>query len=267
MTGATSDRSLLAVAALLFAASAAVTIRWCASMAAMGDMPMPGGWAMSMTWMRMPGQSWFGAAASFVAMWVAMTAAMMLPSLVPMLRRYRQSVEIARETPARETRLGALTALVGAGYFCVWTALGAAAFPFGVALATVAMRQPALARAVPLAAGVVVVLAGVLQWSAWKTRHLACCRAAPARGRTLPDDAGAAWRHGVRLGVHCSYCCAGLTAVLFVVGVMDVRAMAVIAAAISVERLAHDGERAARIVGALVVGAGSLLIARAAGLG
>jgi predicted metal-binding membrane protein len=58
-----------------------------------------------------------------------------------------------------------------------------------------------------------------------------------------------------------------LTAVLLVVGVMDVRAMAAVAALVSVERFAHDGERAARIVGALVVGAGLLLIVRATALG
>ena len=46
---------------------------------------------------------------------------------------------------------------------------------------------------------------------------------------------GAAWRHGVRLGLHCSYCCAGLTANLLVVGVMDLRAMAVTGAAITLE--------------------------------
>ena len=55
------------------------------SMSAMGGMPMPGGWTMSMPWMRMPGQSWPAAAASFLGMWIVMMAAMMLPSLVPML--------------------------------------------------------------------------------------------------------------------------------------------------------------------------------------
>ena len=68
-------------------------------------------------------------------------------------------------------------------------------------------------------------------------------------GRTLPADAGTAWRHGVRLGLHCSCCCAGLTAILFVIGVMDVRAMAVVTAAIAVERLAPGGERVARAPG------------------
>jgi hypothetical protein len=43
---------------VLFAAGAAVTIVWCASMSAKGEMPMPGGWTMSMGWMRMPGQTW-----------------------------------------------------------------------------------------------------------------------------------------------------------------------------------------------------------------
>src|SRR5215218_7533116 len=87
-----SQRAFLGVSALLFAASAAVTIVWCASMSTMGGMPMPGGWTMSMAWMRMPGQAWLGAAASFLGMWVVMMVAMMLPSLVPMLWRFRESV-------------------------------------------------------------------------------------------------------------------------------------------------------------------------------
>jgi predicted metal-binding membrane protein len=133
--------------------------------------------------------------------------------------------------------------------------------------AAVEMQLPALARAVPIAVGVVVLIAGALQFTAWKARHLACCREAPARGRTLPADAGTAWRHGLRLGLHCGYCCAGLTAILLVVGVMDLRAMAVVTAAITVERLAPAGERVARAIGAVVVGAGLFLIAQAAGLG
>jgi len=255
-----SQQAFLGVSALLFVASAALTAYWCASMAAMG-MPMPGGWTMSMAWMRMPGQSWPVAAASFLGMWVVMMVAMMLPSLIPMLLRYRRA--LGRPGGAG---LGRLTALVGVGYFFVWTVFGMAAFPLGVALAAVEMQQPALARAVPIAVGVVVLIAGVLQLTAWKARHLACCREAPGCGCTLPADAGTAWRHGLRLGLHCSHCCAGLMAILLVLGVMDLRSMAVVAAAITVERLAPAGERVARAIGAAVVGAGLFLIARAAGL-
>jgi predicted metal-binding membrane protein len=251
-----SQRAFFGVSALLFAVSAAVTIVWCGSMSAMGEMPMPGGWTMSMAWMRMPGQTWLGAAASFLGMWVAMMAAMMLPSLAPMLWRYRKAV-------GSETRMGRLTALVGVGYFFVWTAFGMAVFPLGVALAAIEMQLPALARAVPIAVGVVFLIAGALQFTAWKARHLACCREAPGRGRTLAAAAGTAWRHGLRLGLHCCYCCAGPMAILLVLGVMDLRAMAVVTVAITVERLAPAGERAAQAIGVVIVGAGLFLIARA----
>jgi predicted metal-binding membrane protein len=262
MTSTTSaERAFFGVSALLFAASAAVTIAWCASMSAMGEMPMSGGWTMSMAWMRMPGQTWPGAAASFLGMWAVMMMAMMLPSLVPTLRRYRQAVG-----RTGETRLGLLTALLGVGYFFVWTMFGMAALLLGVALAAIQMQQPALARAVPTAVGVVLLMAGALQFTGWKAHHLAYCREAPGHGRTLPADASTSWRHGLRLGLHCTRCCAGLMAILLVIGVMDLRAMAVVAAAITVERLAPVGERVARATGAVVVGAGLFLIARAAGL-
>jgi predicted metal-binding membrane protein len=307
-----SQQAFFGVSALLFAASATLTIVWCGSMSSMGEMSMPGGWTMSMAWMRMPGQTWSGTAASFVGMWVVMMVAMMLPSLVPMLWRYRQAVarngherprnqrpgtapgstatvcahvtigetwlgrlsevSLGRQSETRpgrlsQMRLGLLTALVGVGYFLVSTAVGMAAFLLGVALATVEMQYPGLARVVPIAVGGVVLIAGALQFTAWKARYLACCRDVPGCGRRLPSDAGTAWRHGLRLGLHCNYCCAGLTTVLLVVGVMDLRAMAVVAAAITIERFAPAGERVARAIGAVVVGAGLLLIVRAVGLG
>ncbi|MFL9918206.1 DUF2182 domain-containing protein [Paraburkholderia fungorum] len=275
-----SQRAFFGVSALLFVVSAGVTIVDAASMSAMGEMPMPGGWTMSMTWMRMCGQTWPGVAASFLGMWGVMTVAMMLPSLVPMLWRYREAVG-----GVGEMRLDWLTALVGVGYFFVWSAFGMAVFPLGVALAALEMEVPALARAVPLAVGVIVLIAGALQFTAWKAHHLACCRAAPGyclmvpvslmslmspaspASPALPADAATAWRHGLRLGLHCCYCCAGLTMVLLVLGMMDWRVMAVVTAAITVERLAPRGERVARVIGVGVVGAGLVLIARAVGPG
>ena len=141
-----------------------------------------------MAWLRMPGQTWPGAAASFLGMWVVMMVAMMLPSLVPTLWRYRQAVD-----RTAETRLGRLTALVGVGYFFVWAVFGMAAFPLGVALAAVEMQLPALARAVPIAVGVVVLIAGSLQLTVWKVRHLAYC---PGDTRARPYAVGRR-RHGL----------------------------------------------------------------------
>ncbi|HEX4385407.1 MAG TPA: DUF2182 domain-containing protein [Myxococcales bacterium] len=203
---------------------------------------------MSMAWMRMPGQTWPEAAAMFVGMWDAMMVAMMLPSLVPMLSRYRKA---AGGGPG-------LTALAAAGYFFVWTLVGMAAFPPGAALAALEMQEPRLARAVPFAAAAVVVLAGVLQLTAWKARQLDCCRETPG---PLPANARTAWRHGVRLGLACIRCCAGPTAVLLAIGVMDLRAMAVVTAAITAERLTPAGARVAQMSGVAAVGAGLFMMA------
>jgi predicted metal-binding membrane protein len=261
MSERTSQQVFLGMSAVLFVASAALTAAWCAPMSKMGGMPMPGGWTMSMTWMRMPEQSWADAAASFVGMWVVMMVAMMMPSLVPALWRYREAL---RKTG--EVRVDRLTTFVGIGYFFVWALIGVAAFALGVALAGVEMESPALARTVPVASGVAVLFAGMLQFTASKSHHLACWRRPQLLDSELPANAGRAWRCGVRLGFRCSYGCASLIAVLLAVGVMDLRAMAFVTAAITAERLAPAGERVAKAVGSLVVGTGLLLIAHAVGL-
>ena len=204
----------------------------------MSGMPMPGGWTLSMMWMRMPGQTWLGVAASFVGMWTVMMAAMMLPSIAVQLGRYRRSV-----------------ALVAGGYLAVWAAIGMTVFPVGAALAALAMCKPKLSAAAPIAAGVVVVIAGALQFTKRKARRLERC------GHV--HEHATAWRHGVQLGVQCVGCCANVMAILLVVGVMDLRAMLLGTAAITVERLAPSG---ARLIGVAALGMGAVMLARAAGL-
>jgi len=169
----------------------------------------------------------------------AMMVVMMLPSSMLMLWRHHRAG-------------GRLTALVGVGYLVVWSALGAATVPLGIAMT-------AMARAVPTMVGVVVAIAGALQLTTWKTRRLACCRHDDAR----PRHFGAALRLGVRLGVHCGQCCANLMAVVLVLGVADVRAMAVASMVIAAERLGAAGERIARVTGAVAVCAGLALVVRA----
>ena len=154
-SGRASELAFFGTAAVLFVASAAATVSWCGSMCSMCDLEMPGGWKLSMAWMRMPEQTGLGAATTFLGMWAVMMVAMMLPSLVPMLGRYRQSV-----AAASEGSLARLTAITGAGYFFVWILLGVVVYPLGVALAALTQEHAALARAAPLAIGVAVILAG-----------------------------------------------------------------------------------------------------------
>jgi predicted metal-binding membrane protein len=184
-------------------------------------------------------------------MWVAMIIPMMLPSLVPMLWRYRVSIG-----DIRAARRAMLTAIVGVAYFLVWSAAGIVAFPLSVALA----------RATPALIGIIVLTAGAIQFTAWKARHLDCCRESTDQGTELSADSVTACGHGLRLGVHCVYSCLGLTTILLVIGMMDMRAMAAVTTAITLERLAPAGERVARAIGAVIVGAGLLMVARATGL-
>ena len=182
-----------------------------------------------------------------------MMVPMMLPSLIPMLWRYRKTVG-----GASVARLNWLTALAGAGYFSVWTVLGVAVFPLTVALAAIEMHQPALARVMPIAAGVVVLFAGVVQFTPWKARRLACCRAF-AHGR-VSASYGETWRDGVRLGLRCASCCSNLMAISVVAGIMDLRVMAAVTLAVTIERLTPFGERVARAVGLVAVGVAMLIV-------
>jgi len=202
----------MSLSALLFVASAFATIRWSRAMAA--GMTMPGGWTLSMVWMPMSGQTRLATAAGFQAMWMAMMAAMMIPSLVVTLPRNRWA------------------GLASAGYFAVWAVIGATVYVAGTALAAAELRSAALARTIPIARGVVLLAAGWVQLSLWKARHLACYRAG-CLGIARP---GAAWRQGITMGVHCALCCLPFMALLVVTGMMNLAVVALTGLAITVER-------------------------------
>lgn len=233
----------------------------------MDAMSMSSGAAMSMAGMPMCGQTWLGGATSFLGMWTVMMAAMMLPSLAPKLWRYRQAVGRAGGWWS-----ALLTVAVGAGYLLVWTLLGAAVYPASSGIEALTTRYPPLAASVSVVAGLVVLVAGALQFTQWKVRLLAqyravCCPESHGVAGTSVANISGAWRHGLRLGLHCAQCCAGVTAALLVTGMMDLPLMLAATGAITLERLAPAGERVARVVGLTMIGGGGFLILRAGGLG
>ena len=210
-----------------------------------------------MTGMIMPEHTWYGAAAGYVGMWMAMMVPMMLPSLVPMLSRYRRSVR-----GADGIHLHGLTALVGAGYLVIWAVLGTAAWAAGAGVMAVEMRWAKVAQWLPVAVGVVLLVAGGVQFTSWKARQLALWREGSGRGCPPAPNAVGAWRHGLRLGVRCVLCCGSLMLALVAIGMMDLVAMAAATLAISAERLAPAPLRAARVAGVAIVVVGVLTIVR-----
>lgn len=249
-----AGRVFFAACILLFVASATATVLISLAMTDMGEVPMAGGWSMSTAWTPFCGGSWPAAAGAFLGMWAIMMTAMMLPSLTPVLWRLR---ERAAATGAARPNLFA--ALAGLAYLLVWVVLGLVVFAGGALLLEVALRWPPLARAVPFAAGLAVIAAGLFQSSRWKLVMLAHCSLVDVRG----VGTAAALGQGLRLGRTCCTSCAGLTALLLVGGVMDLRSMTVIALAVTAERLTSAGKRVARGIGGLMLGAGVVQLGQA----
>ncbi len=229
-----------------------------AAMPTAGAAAMPVAAAANL-WTPMPGQGLFGAAGTFLAMWVVMMVAMMMPSLTPTLATYRRLASAAGQRPP-----GGLTVVAGTGYFAVWAAIGAGVFAAGATLEGAHPGWPAIGRFAPVAAALVLLGAGCLQLTRWKGRQLARCRA--TSGSPAPGARGAL-AYGLEAGVACARCCAGLMAILVVAGVMDLWIMAAVAVAITAERLGPWPAAAARAGGALAILGGGIALARAVGLG
>lgn len=242
--------------AILFSAAVAATIYSYGSMS--GVMAMPGGWSMSMIWMRMPGQSWLAAAAMFVWMWLAMMVVMMLPSALPMFTAFHRSA-VARGIGLA----GIKTAMVVSGYFAVWTAIGIVAYAAGIVATQAAMKWTKLSLAAPALAGVALVLAGLFQWSRWKKAGLSRCRAFDVCA--MPETHGNPWtamRRGFREGIDCGICCSGLMIVMLVLGAMNPVVMIAVAIVIALEKFASKPQPVVRLTGLLVILTGIGLILR-----
>jgi predicted metal-binding membrane protein len=228
---------VVGVAAAVGVGCAAVTIYWCTSMAAMSSM---GSESMGGEMNGEPRSDLLG----FIGTWTVMMLAMMMPALVPMLQRYRL-------TTMRPQGIERRTVVVGLAYFAVWVAAGVAVFVLGAVFDLAQQRIPAIAGHDQLIAGIVVLAAGVVQFTGWKARQLECCRSMPADR--------SAWRHGLRIGLHCCCVSAGLMAILLVLGLMNLAVMALVTAAIASERLAPAGRRVACGIGVVAVAAGAVL--------
>jgi predicted metal-binding membrane protein len=223
-----------------------------------GGMRMPGGWTMPMMWMAMPGQSVAGAAFAFLLMWQAMMIAMMLPSSWPTLELYSR---VARHTAQRSPKFN--TVLAGAGYFTVWGAFGAIAFVAGFEISRAAMLSPQLSGSIPVAAGVSLVLAGIWQLTPLKQSCLNHCRDPLLfLGHAYKPGVCGGFRVGLHHGAFCAACCWALMLMQMVLGVMNLAVMVCVAAIIATEKLWKRGPVLARLVGAVSIVVGIVVVVR-----
>ena len=245
-----------AVVVLVFIISVIATIYFCVSMS--GGMEMPGGWTMSMIWMRMPGHSWAESAGMFLVMWIAMMIAMMLPSVLPRLAGYRHSFF------SEDAGSGDLSTLMAAaGYFTVWAIFGICVYPVGIYLALAAMQWPLLSRAIPLLSGSGIILAGAFQFTGWKMKGLGQCRcdaAIECEKGIGPLRRG--WGYGLREGKNCLICCSGFMLVLLILGAMDMLVMVIVAGVITAEKFLKNPGKLTDLTGLVTILAGVVMVVR-----
>jgi predicted metal-binding membrane protein len=183
-----------------------------------------------------------GAFAAYVALWVVMMAAMMFPSVWPAVTLYGSML---RHRAGRGAALaGGSTAFVG-GYLFAWTAFGIASFALLVAAshALSGVSDESVARFVV----VPVALAGaVYQVTPLKRTCLHHCRGPfDLFMQHWRDGRSGALTMGARHGSYCVGCCWLLMGLMLVVGLMSVAWMAIVSAAIAVEKLVPGPERLA----------------------
>ena len=189
-----------------------------------------------------------GTVGFFIVVWVVMMAAMMFPSVLPMVVVYD-----------RVSRRHGRTPFFVAGYVLTWTAAGLLAY--GLFVGGRALTGDALAwdRGGRWVAAGVLVIAAVYQLTPLKDRCLTKCRG-PLRFvlESWREGRVGALRMGAAQGAWCVGCCWALMASLFALGVMSVAWMAFVAALIALEKLAPWRVAANRAiaVGLLAIGIG-----------
>jgi predicted metal-binding membrane protein len=192
---------------------------------------------------RMPGPM---TAPIFMAMWLTMMVAMMFPTIAPMVLAHRLVVR-HRGEGVRPTVAFML------GYLAVWTAVGVV--PLVAFLAFRGLPDTAFVREwLPRLSGLVLLVAGIYQFTPWKGACLRACRT--PLGFIMTHDFGSgspgAFKAGLSHGAYCLGCCWALMAVLVVVGLMNLIWMVAIALVFLAEKNWSHGVALNRVAGTAV---------------
>lgn len=229
-------RARLGLIALLFALAA---VAWWSSAQRMAGMDAG------------PGSD-LGALGWFLGVWVVMMAAMMLPSVAPTVALY---AEMTRRTSV------VAPLLFAAGYLVTWAAAGVVAYALFDGWRSVVGGELAWDEAGRWVAGGTLILAAAYELTPAKDACLARCRS--PLGFLL-----SAWRPGFRgalrmgggHGAWCLGCCWALMASLFALGVMSLAWMALVAAAIALEKTVPWGRGVKAATAALLLLLGIALL-------
>jgi predicted metal-binding membrane protein len=192
-------------------------------------------------------------------MWVVMMIGMMTPSATPAVLIYAR---IGREAIALG-RPFASTTWFAAGYLLAWTVFSVAATSAQWALQRTALLTPMMAAASGTLGIIVLIVAGLYQWTPLKDACLSHCQSPLtfilSQGGFRGDAAGSlriGWRHGL----YCVGCCWALMVLLFMLGVMNLFWIAALAILVLLEKVIPSGRIIARIAGMAFIAAGGWML-------
>jgi predicted metal-binding membrane protein len=238
--GSVPDGRRISSRAVAVSLAAAALATWIVVIARMRGMDAGPGTALG-------GLGWY------VGVWVTMMAAMMLPSVAPMVMLFAR---VHRQRAARGQAF-VPTWIFVAGYFAAWTTYGLVAY--GVYRGIVALGLGFLEwdEQGPIAAGSAIALAGLYQVTPLKRVCLTHCRT-PLHFVMHGWREGrlGAFRMGAEHGAYCVGCCLGLMLILFALGVMSLLWMAAVAALIFAEKVLPLGERVSLVLAVVFVALG-----------
>jgi predicted metal-binding membrane protein len=190
-------------------------------------------------------------------MWAVMMVAMVVPTATAMILAF---ATINRRRRMQEQPY-VPTAIFLGGYVIVWTGFSALATLTQWGLHETALLSPMMVSTSPILGGLLLLTAGVYQWTSLKSACLKHCRS--PLGFLMTD-----WREGprgalimgLRHGMFCTVCCWFLMALLFVAGVMNLLWVATITLFVLVEKVVPRGDIVGRVAGGVLVIAGLVLL-------
>ncbi len=196
----------------------------------------------------------------YLPLWVSMMVAMMFPAVAPVLSLF---AAISQNRRAAGQRAASTWIFLG-GYLVAWSLLGVGAYLLSLALPALGMMAPGLRVAYPLAAGIVLMFAGVYQLSPLKQACLRHCRSPIGVILHGWHDGGVgAFRMGFGHGLYCLGCCWGLMLVLLVVGMMNLVGMVILSVIIFAEKVVPYGSLIGKLTAlALIVLGVATVVAR-----
>lgn len=242
-------------AVVLAALAAATLLAWGYLLLGAGMAPMEAHGGQMMAMAMAPAWTLRYAGLIFL-MWSVMMMAMMLPSAAPSVLLI---AAVLRQRNGR--RVLGPTGLFVLGYLAIWFGFSLIATGLQWGLDRAALLSPDMASGSAVLAGLLLIAAGVYQWTPFKQACLVRCRSPVAllvtgwrQGPLGP------WLAGARHGASCLGCCWMLMALLFVGGVMNLLWIAGLTLLVLIEKALPVGPHAARLTGAALVVWGAIVL-------